>query len=140
MTEQFKHKSSVSIRFADMDSFGHVNNAIFLTYFEEARIKYFRDIVDWSYDYGKYGVILARVEVDFIIPAVMQDEITIWTRCRRIGKKSFDLHYRMIKLKDGKEILVADCITVMVAFDYSTRESIPVPDTWREAIRKFENL
>jgi acyl-CoA thioester hydrolase len=128
------------IRFADVDAFGHVNNAKYLTYFEEARIRYFNDVVDWAYDWGKEGVILARAEIDFIMPVHFLDEITIWTRCSRIGNKSFDLHYRMINLKEGKEILMSDCVTVMVAFDYNTKQSVPVPAEWREAIRKYEEL
>jgi acyl-CoA thioester hydrolase len=140
MRELFKHKSSVPIRFADVDAFGHVNNAKYLTYFEEARINYFNDIVDWAYNWEKEGVILARAEVDFIMPVHFRDDITIWTRCPRIGTKSFDLHYRMIRFIDDKEILMADCVTVMVAFDYNTKESVPVPEEWRKAILSYERL
>jgi len=60
----FKHKTPIEIRFADVDAFGHVNNARFLTYIEMARVKYFDEVVEWGYDWSKEGIILARAEVD----------------------------------------------------------------------------
>ena len=138
MPEKFKHSTSVEIRFVDVDAFGHVNNAHYLTYIEQARVKYFDDIVNWNYDWSKRGIILARAEINYSVPALFRDEIMILTRCSRIGTKSFDLEYRMIKTVDGKEVLLADAKTVMVAFDYTLNHSIPVPGEWRDAINKFE--
>lgn len=141
MTEKplFKHITEIEIRFADIDAFGHVNNAVYLTYFENARVKYFNEIVDWTYDWSKEGVILARAEINFIQPAHFNDKVFIETRCARMGNKSFDLHYRMIMRKGDSEILLADSVTVMVAFDYVGQQSIPVPDEWKSAIEAFEH-
>lgn len=134
----FKHKTPVEIRFADVDAFGHVNNARFLTYIEMARVKYFDEIVDWGYDWSKEGIILARAEVDFIQPILFKEELIVLTRCSRIGRKSFDLEYQLVVYKDGKETLKADACTVMVAFDYKQHQSIEVPKEWREAIVALE--
>jgi len=134
----FKHKTPIEVRFSDIDAFGHVNNAKYLTYFEIARVQYFSDIVDWTYDWSKEGVIVARVEIDFIMPIKFRDEVIAMTRCSRIGTKSFDLQYRLITIKNGEEILLADGTTVMVAFDYVNRKPIEIPAEWREAIKKFE--
>ncbi len=134
----FRHRTKIEIRFVDIDAFGHVNNAHYLTYFEQARIKYFDDIVDWEYDWSKEGIILARAEINYAMPALFRDEVEVMTRCSRIGTKSFDIECKIIKLKDGKEILLADGKTVMVAFDYTTNQSIVIPDRWREALKKFE--
>lgn len=131
------HKSSIHIRFSDIDTFGHVNNATYLTYFEEARVRFFNDVVDWSYDWSKEGVILARAEVDYILPVHFKDEVTVYTFCSRMGTKSFDLSYQMIKFVDGKEILLASATTVMVAFDYKAHQSIPVPEEWKEGLKKY---
>ncbi|HNP48617.1 MAG TPA: thioesterase family protein, partial [Bacteroidia bacterium] len=67
-----------------------------------------------------------------------KDEIFVYTRCSRIGTKSFDLEYQLSRFKEGKEIIVADACTVMVAFDYTTKKSIEVPPAWREALRAYE--
>ena len=135
---EFKHKTPIEVRFADIDAFGHVNNAKYLTYIEQARVKYFNDIVDWTYDWSKEGVIVARAEIDFVIPIQFGDKITAWTRCSRLGNKSFDLQYQIMKYKEGEETLMADCTTVMVAFDYVHKKSIVLPDEWKAIIRKYE--
>src|SRR3954453_11003094 len=101
------HRHKLYIRFSDIDAFGHVNNATYLTYFEEARVQFFDDVVDYPYDWSKEGVIVARAEVDFTMPVHFKDEIIIETSCSRIGTKSFDLSYKMIRIENEKEILVA---------------------------------
>ena len=116
--------SKVNIRFSDLDLFGHVNNAVYLTYYEEARVSYFDEVVGYDYDWSKEGVILARIEVDFLIPILFTDEIFIRTNCCRVGTKSFDLAYEMYKMKDGKEIMVSSATSVMVMFNYAEKKSI----------------
>ena len=63
-TGLFKHKTSIEIRFVDVDAFGHVNNANYLTYLEIARVRYFDDIADWQYNWSKKGIILAKAEFE----------------------------------------------------------------------------
>ena len=135
----FKHKTSVEVRYVDIDSFGHVNNANYLTYVEQARIKYFNDVVGWEYDWSKKGVIVARSEINYILPIRFGDDIVVYTNCSRLGNKSFDLQYRIFKLKEGQEQLMADCITVMVAFDYKEGRAIQIPAEWKEALERFES-
>ena len=126
-----KHISKIHIRFSDIDTFGHVNNATYLTYFEEARVKFFDEVVEWGYDWSKEGVILARAKIDFVQPVHFRDDITIYTACHRIGTKSFDLIYQMVKFIEEKEILLASATTVMVAYDYQEKKSISIPEKWK---------
>ncbi len=135
----FGHITPIQLRFFDMDAFGHINNARYLTYFEEARIKYLDDIIEWTYGWSKTGIIMARAEVDFIMPAHFKDDVSIQTRCSRIGTKSFTLEYRMVKTVDEKEILLSSASTVVVMFDYENNESIPVLEEWKKAIREYES-
>ncbi len=138
MQEKFNHRSSTEVRYVDVDAFGHVNNANYLTYFEQARVRYFEDVMGWKYDWSEQGIILARAEINYQIPVLFKDNIFILTRCSRIGTKSFDLEYNVVKVVDGKDILLADGKTVMVAFDYQINQSILIPDNWISAINKFE--
>lgn len=136
---EFKHKTKIEIRYVDIDTFDHVNNAHYLTYFEQARVSYFDEVLGWDYDWSKEGVIVARCELDYIKPIHFKDEIYIYTRCSRIGNKSFDIAYQIIKVDaDKNETLMADGITVMVAFDYANKKTIEVPDKWKAGIRKFQ--
>lgn len=134
----FKHSSPVQLRFSDMDSFGHLNNAKYLTYFEEARIHYYNDLVNWKYDWSKRGIILARAEVDFIVPGHFRDKAVIYTRTSKIGSKSIKNEYKMIKQTSSEEIVIAKAVTVAVFYNYETNTSSNVPDDWRKAIGEFE--
>jgi acyl-CoA thioester hydrolase len=129
------YTKEINIRFSDVDAFGHVNNACYLTYIEEARIDFFEKVVGYDYDWSKEGVILARAEIDFIVPAHYKDQVYIRTSCRRIGTKSFDLAYEMYKMKEDKEILLCSGTTVIVMFDYDNNRSIPVPEEWRKLLK-----
>ena len=128
----------MEIRFVDVDAFGHVNNAHYLTYFEQARVFYFNEIVGWDYDWSKEGIILARAEINYVMPVLFRDDVYLLTRCSRIGKKSLDMEYRMMKRAGDHDILLADGVTVMVAFDYDLQASIEVPEEWKKAVGKYE--
>lgn len=118
-----------------MDSFGHVNNASFLTFIEQARIRYFDDISAWQYDPSKEGVILAHASLDFLRPLHFKEELMVLTMCTHVGTKSISIAHRIIA---GEMEEVATAESVVVAFNYDTMTSIPVPARWREAIGKFE--
>jgi acyl-CoA thioester hydrolase len=123
----FVHRERV--RFRDLDAFGHVNNAVFLTYLEQARIEFLRHL-------GLLGrvddmtMILARAEIDFRSQATLGEEIEIGVRPSRFGTKSFNLDYEL--RSHGR--LVAEARTVLVAFDYASGETIELPDSWRERL------
>ena len=117
-----------------MDSFGHVNNACFLTYFEEARISFMNELVGYQYDWSKRGLILGRAEVDFRLPAHFRDEIFVYVWCPKIGTKSFALDYEVVKLEDGKEITLANGKSVVVMYDYTKNASIEVPEEWKKLL------
>ena len=105
-----------SVRFRDCDAMGHVNNAVYSTYLEEARIGVLGALS---------GFILARVEIDFRAELRMGEEIEVRTRCSRIGTKSFDLEH-VIAADDR---VVAEAKSVLVAYDYELGASVPVPET-----------
>lgn len=133
-----KHKTQMSIRFADMDIMGHVNNANYLTYMESARIKYFNDVIGDKINWSKNGFILAKAIVDFKAPVYLRDEeIIVYTKCSKIGNKSFDLSYTLVKAGNQQE--VAGGSTTLVAYDYGENKTITIPEEWKEKIIEFEN-
>lgn len=134
----FKHSTPIQLRFADMDAFGHINNANYLTYLEEARIKYLDDIIHWDYGWSKMAIIMAHVDIDFKLPTLYKDDAVIYTRCSKLGTKSFTLEYKMIKIENGEEIILAMATTVVVMYNYEIKSSVHVPEEWKEAIKKFE--
>ena len=137
--QNFKHKVLIQIRFKDTDKMGHVNNANYLTYIEYARIKYFDDVigtnVKWSHS---VGVILARVEIDYKAPVFLRDSIFVYTRCSRLGTKSFTLDWVIVREKNGVEEIVAQGNAVLVCYDYEHEKTVALPDQQREKIKSYE--
>jgi acyl-CoA thioester hydrolase len=120
---EFVHRDTV--RFRDVDAMGHVNNAVYLTYLEDARISFLRRI---GADVPE--MILARAEIDFRSPLSEGDELQIGVRPARVGTKSFELEY---ELRVGDK-LAAEAKTVIVSYDYAARQPVAVPDHWREKL------
>lgn len=134
-----KLKHPLSIRFADFDLLGHVNNAKYLTYFEMARIEYFEKIIaSGRVDWKNEGIILANAVIDFKHPITGYENYFIAVGCTRIGTKSFDLTYHITKEEADETIDIAEGRTVMVCFDYVNRKSIAMKQEWRKAIEEFE--
>jgi acyl-CoA thioester hydrolase len=115
------------VRFRDLDPMGHVNNAVFLTYIEQARFAFLAE-VGAATSLADLNMIVARVEIDFKAPVGFGDEVEISVRASRFGTKSFDLDY--VLRVDGD--IVAEAKSVQVAYDYGRREPIPLPSDWRE--------
>lgn len=123
----FVHREQV--RFRDLDPMGHVNNAVFLTYIESARFAFLHHL-GAATTLEEMGLIVARVEIDFRAPVRLGDEVEVSVRASRFGEKSFDLEHQLSV--DGK--VVAEARTVLVTYDYSKREPVPIPDAWREKL------
>jgi acyl-CoA thioester hydrolase len=140
MSSLFKHSAPIQIRFKDIDALGHVNNANFLSYLESARIAYFKESIKENINWSKKGIILANVNINYKIPVLLNDELLVKTRCSRIGTKSFDLSYSIVKIENGKEIEVADATTIMVCYDYETGQSIEMLPVWKAQLKKFEEM
>lgn len=125
----FVHRETA--RFSDLDPMGHVNNAVYLTWIENARIEFLRRLGAFDKpDTNEMAMILARVEVDFRAPLGFDDEIEIGVRTARLGTKSFDLEY---ELRSGDQV-VAGARTVLVAYDYKSNSSKEIPDEWRRRL------
>jgi acyl-CoA thioester hydrolase len=123
----FVHRERV--RFRDLDGFGHVNNAVYLTYLEEARNALLRHL-GLARTVAEITMILAHVEIDFRDPVQVGDELEIGVRPVRLGTKSFELAY---ELRAGGRV-AAEARTVLVAYDYDANATIEIPDEWRRSL------
>jgi len=132
----FRFSQPVQIRFADLDALGHVNNAKYFTYMETARLVYFQQVLGWSGNRSKLGVILARAACDFKQPLMLEDSITVSMRVARLGGKSFDFEYAVVRDRDGA--IAAEGTSVQVAYDYMANVSVAVPEAWRRQITAYE--
>jgi acyl-CoA thioester hydrolase len=123
----FVHRERV--RFRDLDAMGHVNNAVFLTYIESARVAFLQHL-GAAPSLEQMSIIVARIEIDFRAPLGFGEEVEIAVRTTRFGEKSFDLDY---ELRVGDRV-VAEAKSVLVGYDYGRREAVAIPDDWREKL------
>jgi acyl-CoA thioester hydrolase len=138
VTDSFRHHTRVEVRFRDIDAFGHVNNSAFVTYIEQARVRFLIDVLDADV-IQSLPIILASLHVDFRAPILFGQEIEIGTRVDWIGNSSFSVSHEMTaRTDDGATHLVAEAGTVLVAYDYGTESPIPVPEAWRAAFAAHE--
>ena len=117
------------VRFRDLDAMGHVNNAVFLTYIESARVAFLQHL-GAAPTLEDMSIIVARIEIDFRAPVGFGEDVDISVRASRFGGKSFDLDY---ELRVGGAV-VAEAKSVLVAYDYGTGQAIELPDEWREKL------
>ena len=133
--EGFRLVVPIRARFRDTDGMGHVNNAVYFTYFEEARSAYFRQVTGLK-SYRDVAIILARASCDFRAPLRPGEELDVGVRVERIGTKSFEMTYRACERSTGR--LVAEAASVQVWYDYSANRSMDVPDEFRRKASDFE--
>lgn len=129
------HTSKIEVRFFDIDVMGHVNNAVYLNYFEQARMHFFRAIVGKDWDWVNAGVLLARNEIDYIEPVYLFDDLHIETHCSKIGNKSLDINYTVFVPDANNKKIKATGKSILVCFDYTQKITIPVPQLWRELLQ-----
>lgn len=119
----FVHRETV--RFRDLDSLGHMNNAVYATFLEQARIALLAPL-----GAQVTNMILARLEIDFRAQVSLGDEVEIEVTPGRVGTKSFELAYAM----RVRGTVVAEAKTVLVAYDYGRAQSVEIPDEWKERL------
>jgi acyl-CoA thioester hydrolase len=120
-------ETSVEIRFADIDAMGHVNNAVYFSYFEQARMAYFKERVARIWNWNEDGVIVARNEIDYVYPVFLNDRMIIRLWVDHVGSKSFTVCYRVIV----GERLCATGKSVLVCFNHKNKATQPLPEAWK---------
>jgi acyl-CoA thioester hydrolase len=138
----FAHRVSIDVRFADTDAMGHVNNAVYLTYCEMARIRYWSDVTGEplaARHHGAESLILAEARITYRAQVFHTDTVTVETRATKIGRSSFILEHRLTACEPGGDPrLVAVSDSVMVRYDYTVGHASPLDDRFVEAMEAFE--
>ena len=128
----------IEVRYGDLDPQGHVNNAKFLTYMEQARVAYMKELGLWNGgSFLEFGLIVAEIRISYHKPVLFGDPIEVGLRTTRIGNKSLNMEYS-IEHSQTRAVF-ARASSIGVAYDYALGQSIAVPDAWRAAITTYEN-
>lgn len=137
--EKFKQSIPIKVRFCDLDAMGHVNNAAYLSYLEEARLAYYNQVLQMNTNNLEFDAVVARIEIDYIEQIRLGDEVEIYTRTAKIGNKSSDVEHLIVIAGEKGRKIAARAMTKLVSFDYKTEKTIPVPEEKRLIIERFES-
>lgn len=124
---------AVEATLRDTDLVGHVNNGVYLNWFEEIRTRYVVERIG-RMSAGEVSFIMASATLNFRSPVQMLEVVDLYCGPVRIGTKSWELAYEFRARSDGR--LVCDGSSVQVQFDYGSHESVPVPVDWRQAFEQ----
>ena len=135
MTDDFRHRTRIDVRFRDIDAFGHVNNAVVSTYVELARVRYLVDVLQVQ-PIGVMPLILAHISIDYLSPILFEDVVEVGSRVDWLGTSSIGMSHGLTAVADGREL--ARSGSVLVTYDYEQNRPMPVPDDWRQALAAYE--
>lgn len=126
--------AKIQVRFRDCDMMGHVNNAVYLSYFEQARMHYFEQLIGADWDYKKDGILLVKNEVEYLKPVILHDVPEIFVHLVEIGEKSFTFGY---EVQVSGEIR-SKGISKLVCFDFESKKSVKVYPRMKTAFQKLK--
>ena len=130
MIEPFK----VQVRFSDLDVLGHVNNSVYLTHFESARVYYFKHLLGTDWDWATDSVVLVKNEVEYMRPILLHDipEIEVYTA--HIGSKSFTFGYNIYV----NDVLHSKGTSTLVAYDVESQSTIQIKPSMLKVLKKLK--
>ncbi len=123
--------ASIEVRWRDLDAFNHVNNANYLTYLEEARLQWLRQVRDWFN--AQSMPVLAASELNYRQPIEWPAQLQVHLYCERLGNSSLTLGHRIVDAADASR-LYCDGRVVLVWMNPATGKPVPLPPTIREAV------
>lgn len=130
----------IEVRYGDLDPQGHVNNAKFLTYFEQARVQYLIELGLFTRDqsFMQIGMIIADIHITYFEPIYFGQNIKVGVHAAKFGNKSMTWEQNVVDEASGKELAKGE--VVIVTYDYEEEKTISIPREWREKIIEFEGL
>lgn len=127
-TTRRAYETDLTVRYRDLDPRGHVNHAVYVTYFEEAKAAFFEDVLGVPLD--EAPTVVRALEVDYAGSITLDEEVTVDLVVTDIGTTSFTIEYDLFTGRDR----VATGSTVSVFIEPATGQPRPLPDDWRDSL------
>ncbi len=131
----FRYAHRFRVPFCDVDMMQHVNHASYVVWAETARCAYFDEVLKECLS-GRNGIILARLQFDYEQPLDFREQVAVGCRISRMGTKAFDFTYEI--WSETRQARAAHGFSAMVAYDYEAKQSIVIPERWRELVTQYE--
>jgi acyl-CoA thioester hydrolase len=125
--------AKIQVRFADLDILGHVNNTIYLSYMEMARIHYFNQLLGRDWDWRAFGMIIVKNEVEYLKSIRLNHEPLVYVYIEELGNKSFTLSYEFYV----DEVLYTKGRSVQVCYDAVAGKTIVIPELLKSSLEKL---
>ena len=132
----FHHRMGVQIRFNDIDMFGHLNNSVYIQFFDMGKYAYFRQFMTDTFGSEPTAPVVANINCDFLEPTKIDERLEVLTAITEIADSSMVLQQRIIS-SAGRVKCTAR--TIMVNIDLATGRPTTVSDEWRKKITDYEN-
>jgi acyl-CoA thioester hydrolase len=134
----FKFSARTRVGFSDTDAQGIVYYGRYLPYFDLARVEYHRSLGLLGMDIGEEGqeFVMRAVTIEYLAPAVFDDLIEVCVRVARIGRTSVTYEFAAYRARD--DLLLVTAKQTLVLVDLDERKAVPIPPTYKDAIRAFE--
>ena len=123
--------TKIQPRFADYDMFGHLNNGAYLAYADLGKVEFFSRVLDEPFEPAKTGIVIAHIELDFLMQTLPSQTVEVHTRCTHVGTSSISIEQQIV---DEKGRAHAKISSVMVQLDTTTGASKPISDTMRNRL------
>ena len=124
----------IQIRFSDVDVMGHVNNAVYLSYFEYTRLYYFEELVGPQWNWIEQGILLVKNEVEYLKPLLLKDKATIEMSIGAIGNKSFTFHYEL-RVND---LVYTKALSTLVCYNSKESKTISIPEKMKYSFSQLK--
>ena len=145
MNQEYRFGCPIEVRSRDIDTWGHVNNAVYFSYMEQARIRYMQHLGLAPDQLAKAPFIIAQAACQYKAPVPYGMPLVIRVRVTEMRTSSFLMDYSIEDENTGRvtpalaaQVSVATGRSVNVAYDYAAGQSIPIPPEWRAKIEAFE--
>ena len=133
----FHNRIPLQIRFSDVDVLGHVNNTVYMAFYDTGKADYMTAVLGRKISWKEVDTVIANINCAFVAPIFFGEKIEVLTTCTAIHDKSFRLLQMIRETESGQ--VKSFCETVMVCFDVKTQTSCHVSNEWKEKLQAFEN-
>lgn len=132
----FRQREQVQIRFNDVDMFGHLNNTVYLEFFDLGKLRYFNAVLGGDFLASKLKVVVVNINCNFLAPTFLQEPLEVLTQTVGMGEKSLTIVQQVVNADTGE--VKCEATTIMASFNPATLHSEPIPDDVRRAFSAFE--
>lgn len=134
--KEYRFFTPVQVRFSDIDGYMHVNNGIYFNYFEHARADFLYRHCEWNI--MEIGTVVAKIEINYIRPIHLEDQIRVGVKVSKIGNSSFVLEQVLVgNTQQEKEVIFASSQCVMVSVDMKSMKPVSIPSTQRSKLEEI---